>query len=39
MLFDETSYILIAAMVGKGQADEFLPAFKQMAGSLKRKQP
>jgi hypothetical protein len=39
MLFDDSSYILMVGMVGKDRADQFLPAFKQMALSLKRKRP
>ena len=37
MLFSDESYIVMTGMVGKARADEFLPEFKQLAHSLKRK--
>jgi hypothetical protein len=38
MLFTDNSYILLVGIVGKEKAEEYLPAFQQMAQSLKRKQ-
>lgn len=38
MLFDESSYILMGGIVGAELRDEYLPEFKSMARSLKRKQ-
>jgi hypothetical protein len=37
MLFDDDSYIVLAGLVGKKKAEEFLPEFKKLAQSLKRK--
>jgi hypothetical protein len=37
ILFDEGSYILMQGLVGTALADEYLPEFKAMAHSLKRK--
>lgn len=37
MLFEDDSYILAIGMVGEKNAKEYLPEFKAMAGSIKRK--
>jgi hypothetical protein len=37
MLFDDGAYILMTALVGSELRDEYLPEFKAMARSLKRK--
>jgi hypothetical protein len=39
ILFDESSYILMQGLVGTELGEQYLPAFKEMARSLKRKQP
>ncbi|MBN2448120.1 MAG: hypothetical protein JXO22_15430 [Phycisphaerae bacterium] len=39
MLFDQGSYILMQGLVGAELRDEYLPEFKEMARSLRRKQP
>lgn len=38
MLFGDNSYIVMAGIVGKARADEFMEAFKEMSLSLKRKE-
>ena len=39
MLFDEGSYILMQGHVGTKLRDDFLPEFKTITRSLRRKQP
>jgi hypothetical protein len=39
MLFEGESYILMQGLVGSEQMNEYLPEFKKMAHSLKRKTP
>jgi hypothetical protein len=39
MLFEDDSYVLVQGLVGAELADGYLPEFKAMARSLKRKQP
>jgi len=37
ILYDDGSYILMQGLVGTNLADEYLPEFKRLARSLKRK--